>query len=373
MNINRNNYEEYFLLFADNELSTEERKEVEIFVENNPDLKEEFNLIKLTINFPDEKVSMADKSFLMKNLFSSFINENNYKEIFILYHDHELSAEQKIETEDFLEHFPQFKTEFKLFEKAKLTPDSSIIFPDKKQLYRKEKTGKVIPLIFWRAIAAAVFIGFGLWFSISFIKQKNETPDLVIEKKPIAVPLSSDQKILPEKPVEQRELAAVSETKTEGKKIEKDAQDFKERKRLPQQKESKSVLVRTDLKNKKLLTEESIPVKNDFKRELVIADNPIKSTPDRIERIKGFLPTNEVAQHTGKSDENSPTGWSVQQTSYVGESHEENEDYIFYNVKMEEFNKTKIGGFLKKVKRTVERNNPIGRLLNGEEKQIVSK
>ena len=67
MNINLNNYEEYFLLYADNELSDKEKHEVENFVKQFPGFEEEFNMVKLTINFPDESVSLVDKSFLIKN------------------------------------------------------------------------------------------------------------------------------------------------------------------------------------------------------------------------------------------------------------------------------------------------------------------
>ena len=61
MDINKNNYEEFFLLYADNELSKTERKVVEIFVQENPDLKEEFSMWKLAINTPDEDVKLMDK------------------------------------------------------------------------------------------------------------------------------------------------------------------------------------------------------------------------------------------------------------------------------------------------------------------------
>ena len=67
MEINRNNYEEYFLLYADNELSPTEKKVVEIFVQENIDLKEEFLMIQLTVNCPDPGTKLLDKSFLMKN------------------------------------------------------------------------------------------------------------------------------------------------------------------------------------------------------------------------------------------------------------------------------------------------------------------
>ncbi|MEO6681910.1 MAG: hypothetical protein ABIN48_03705, partial [Ginsengibacter sp.] len=47
-------------------------------------------------------------------------------------------------------------------------------------------------------------------------------------------------------------------------------------------------------------------------------------------------------------------------------------NYIFYNVTEEEFRRSKIGGFLKKVKRIAERNDPVKRLFESESDQIVS-
>jgi len=42
-------------------------------------------------------------------------------------------------------------------------------------------------------------------------------------------------------------------------------------------------------------------------------------------------------------------------------------------VPTEEFRKSKVGGFIKKVRRIVERNNPITRIFNGEEEQMAAK
>lgn len=56
MEINRNNYEEFFLLYTDNELPAGDRKAVEEFVRLHPDLKEELDILMETILIPQEIV-----------------------------------------------------------------------------------------------------------------------------------------------------------------------------------------------------------------------------------------------------------------------------------------------------------------------------
>ena len=54
MNINRNTYEEFFLLYVDNELSQAERRQVEAFIEENPDLRPELDMLHDVVLRPEE-------------------------------------------------------------------------------------------------------------------------------------------------------------------------------------------------------------------------------------------------------------------------------------------------------------------------------
>jgi hypothetical protein len=62
--INHNNYEIWFLLYADNELSAEEKESVLLFVKENPSLELEFNLLGESTLIVDETIVFPGKSIL---------------------------------------------------------------------------------------------------------------------------------------------------------------------------------------------------------------------------------------------------------------------------------------------------------------------
>jgi hypothetical protein len=66
MRINRQTYEEYFLLYTDGELTTEERLEVERFAEEHSDLKKELEMMKLSVLVADENVVFENKEILYR-------------------------------------------------------------------------------------------------------------------------------------------------------------------------------------------------------------------------------------------------------------------------------------------------------------------
>lgn len=183
MNIlNRHNYEEYFLLYIDDELNAAEKRAVEEFVNQYPDLKIELEMLQQSV-LPPDPVVFHDKDVLLKNT-SSFINETNYEEYFVLYGDDELNNEQKDIVEEFVYRNPIHHAEFALIQKARLQADTHIVFPDKTSLYRTEgEDEKVFVIRWWRIAAAAVVFLFlsGLgWYLIS---EKAPTP-VVVRKLP---------------------------------------------------------------------------------------------------------------------------------------------------------------------------------------------
>ncbi|HEY4156107.1 MAG TPA: hypothetical protein VGM24_11785, partial [Puia sp.] len=67
MIINRNNYEEYFLLYIDRELNRDERMMVDDFVVRHPDLEKEFNALKQTIAAAPRMVYEGKEKLLKEN------------------------------------------------------------------------------------------------------------------------------------------------------------------------------------------------------------------------------------------------------------------------------------------------------------------
>lgn len=180
MNITRHNYEEYFILYMDNELGNDDRCRVELFVQENTDLKEELELLLQSKLTPDASIVFDAKEQLMKNSPDEWIRETNYNEWLLLYIDNELTAAQKMSAEELLANHPAIHTELELLQKTKLQPEQTIIFRNKESLYRREEKVRVISLQ-WRriAVAAVLLIALGTTVFIALNKKENSGSEIV--------------------------------------------------------------------------------------------------------------------------------------------------------------------------------------------------
>jgi anti-sigma factor RsiW len=204
MNINRHNYEEYFILYLDNELSSDDRRMVEAFVLQHPDLKEELDILLQYKLVPDTNITFTGKEELMKVNGDTPITLTNYDEWLVLYMDNELTAGQRVAVEQFITDNPSAKEELALLQRTQLQPET-IFFADKASLYRTEEEVRPTPVRWWRLAAAAVLLlGVGITTAVLVNKKSSGTGEIVKgttpEKKtiietPLVTPKVSDNPV----------------------------------------------------------------------------------------------------------------------------------------------------------------------------------
>lgn len=347
MNITRHNYEEFFLLYIDNELNSSDRKAVEEFVAMNPDLKEELMMLQDTVLPSEKEASLGDKSFLYRHESNTeIVNNSNFEEYFVLYGDEELTNEEKAATELFVYKNPQHQAAFELIQKVRYTADTSIVFPDKESLYRSEKDEKVIVFRWWRvAVAAAVllFLGISAWLYIS--SPKNEGSLAEGNKKPATTsPVNTGTTAADKEEANQKTNLAENNTgknTTEIKSLDKKA-ILKES--YNQTKEAPLVAVNTpaEIKN---TTESNFPTETD----VTLKGSTIAKTDE---------PTKNQVINTGIAATNplpdSPVGLESTNATYTVDNTESDKDN-FAVLTSNVSSKNKMRGFFRKVTRVVEK------------------
>ena len=345
MIINRNNYETFFILYTDNELSVQEKIAVDVFVQQNPDLKEELTMFQQSVVVP-EAISFSAKDSLLKK---PAVTEEIQEKLLMLL-DKEL---HKAEVKDIITIINQddaCKKEWDVLQLTKISADSSIVFKDKASLYKKDDGGRVIAFRWWRMAAAAVLIGFGLWGTVVYFTGS--------ERAIIETVATSKQQI----PGNNKEISAI-------KKLQVDS--FFTTKTDQQIAEINSSSTTRDSKNTNTANYVKTPVVNKTNKQETIAILP-KEKPSNhlpkpsLENLNNAQRNNTsiatVLSKEAQPDNNSainnlPVNTNVyaSNTSITNENIDNNTISFGFDDTEKDTKKTKIEGFFKKVKRIVQR------------------
>lgn len=358
MTINLDNYEEFFAAFIDKELTKEEQNKLFKFLEKHPELKQEFEDFKLTVLMPDEKIGFPE----MNSLFKNSITENEISdELLVAYLDDELEGEEKEKIANAIAQNARIKRQFEELKSASLVPDLTIVFPNKESLYRTEKKKRIIYLDVWKYAAAAVLTGFMVWtFYPSNIDQVNKNQTVSeIKNNPLNTPIPqiSTPISVPEKndrPVKESVASTGSSMQMNNTKmvVSNKTESI----------ETKSHTSTENLKEVKMISS-SIPSKTNFDAITAESREPVESFKFEKEQSKFFIAANTAPSIETKT----PLMEPVYAKNEMIENEKAPSEFYIMNTPADDIKRTKVGGFLKKVKRIIERTNPISQLFSNDD------
>jgi hypothetical protein len=167
MLINRNNYEQFFLLYADGELNAAEKAAVDAFVLANPDLATELQMLNQAILQP-EQIVFPNKSNLLKQTPESA----EWQEQLLLKLDGELDKRQLAKIDQILNSDAAAVKEWQLLQQTQLSAEV-VLYPNKASLYRHQER-RVVAMRWYQIAAAAMLLGFGVWGAVTVFTGTSE-------------------------------------------------------------------------------------------------------------------------------------------------------------------------------------------------------
>ncbi len=355
MNITRNNYEHFFLLYADGELLANERKAVEDFVAENEDVRIELEMLQASV-LPAQEITFADKSFLYKEI----ICDNKQQEQLLLKIDNELEEKGLININAQISNSSNVKKEYESLLRTKLDATEKLVFEEKHLLYKKERYN-VVAFNWLRWAAAAVFIGFGLFLGLKYFGKdlipldseiatkttiKNNNPHLSMNdnnntKQSVAKTTTSNIEAKENNTITQKNNTSENIVVVEKKEKEINKNNAAKSKiQTPKidnlNKEKELVQVITLKKENTIQAAQKI-IGNDIVQEQIVVANVAEKIKSIIITKENIVPLEDTYAKT---------------TTILNE--EKNENKILY-MDEDAVKRSKSGGFFRKVKRMIER------------------
>lgn len=164
--LSRSNYEIYFVDYADGKLTPAQQRELFAFLDQHPDLKEEFELFN-SVDVPVEtvKIKYENKDSLKKGVVST--------EQLIAFFENDLSLKERQDVQVAMDADRQLQREYELIASTVLKPDKTVIYKNKHQLKRGVLISMHPAVKQFTAVAASLVILIAAYFILFDIKQDN--------------------------------------------------------------------------------------------------------------------------------------------------------------------------------------------------------
>jgi hypothetical protein len=160
MIITRDNYEIFFLDYAEGRLDESLLAQLFLFLQQNPDLKEELSLFEM-VEVPLENIVFPDKEKLYR---TDIHEQERFEANAVAWLEGDMTPGEAADFEKEAQKIPGMQSELELFGRTKLEADLTLVFEGKNKLYRQSRLGTVSR---WWFSAAALFLTalaiWGLW------------------------------------------------------------------------------------------------------------------------------------------------------------------------------------------------------------------
>jgi len=198
MNINRDNYEHWLLLYIDRELSAADKEAFEAFAAANPDVQDELELYNQTILAPDDTICFSG----IANLLQPEVWDENQisplQEALLQKLDGNLEYEQLQLLDRQIDTDPLLQKEWALLRQVKLEAEMPAEMPDKTVLLHEEKNNRIVPLKWMVRVTAAAAVLVSGWLLL---------PNLVGHKQPATATASVTPAVKQNEPANNRSIS----------------------------------------------------------------------------------------------------------------------------------------------------------------------
>lgn len=177
--INLGNYEEFFILYMDGELSGEQVAMVDTFLLQHPGLQAELDMLMST-KLPTDDVTFFKKEELLSDRMKLNVAEDGL----LLYIDNELPSGEKEIVSRQLQADKSLQAQYALLLQTKLDASEHIPYPDREELYRR--TERVVLFRPWMRVAAAALViaALGWLYANNQNGSNGEQPPVVVKTTP---------------------------------------------------------------------------------------------------------------------------------------------------------------------------------------------